>query len=118
GGLLGAVAGSRAVPIGAVGYLAGFCAGQLLTLALLLRGVARAIPPGADESARLGPAFSEYRLLALSALAYYLSIWADKLVVYLVMGGTAAAFYAAIAAVAWFSVSPAFAWIYATAETV
>src|SRR4029077_9948953 len=91
---------------------------QLLTLALLLRGVARAIPPGADESARLGPAFSEYRLLALSALADYLSIWADKLVVYLVMGGTAAAFYAAIAAVAWFSVIPAFAWIYVQVETV
>jgi uncharacterized membrane protein len=116
--LLGALALARAVPIGAVGYLGGFCAGQLLTLALLLRGVARTIPPGADETARLAPAFSEYRLLALSALAYYLSIWADKLVVYLVLGGTAAAFYAAIAAVAWFSVIPAFAWIYVQVETV
>ena len=46
-----------------------------------------------------------------------MSIWADKIVVYLVLGGTAAAFYAAIAAVAWFSVIPAFAWIYVQVET-
>ena len=46
-----------------------------------------------------------------------MSIWADKLVVYLVQGGDAAAFYAAIAAVAWFSVIPAFAWIYVQIET-
>ena len=39
---------------------------------------ARALPANADESARLWPAFVEYRLLALSAFAYYLSIWADK----------------------------------------
>jgi uncharacterized membrane protein len=116
--LLGALALARVFPaLGAAGYLYGFAAGQVLTLALLVRGVAASIPPGADESARLGPAFSEYRLLALSALAYYVSIWADKLVVYLVQGGTAAAFYAAIAAVAWFSVIPAFAWIYVQVET-
>ena len=36
---------------------------------------------------------------------------------YLVKGGDAAAFYAAIAAVAWFSVIPAFAWIYVQVET-
>jgi uncharacterized membrane protein len=88
-----------------------------LTLAVLVHGVARAVPGEADESARLWPAFTEYRILALSALAYYLSIWADKLVVYLVMGGDAAAFYAAIAALAWFSVIPAFAWIYVQVET-
>ena len=46
-----------------------------------------------------------------------MSIWADKVVVYLVTGGDAAAFYAAIAAVAWFSVIPAFAWIYVQVET-
>ena len=46
-----------------------------------------------------------------------MSIWADKIVVYLVRGGDAAAFYAAIAAVAWFSVIPAFAWIYVQVET-
>ena len=40
-----------------------------------------------------------------------------KVVVYLVQGGNAATFYAAIAAVAWFSVIPAFAWIYVQIET-
>jgi polysaccharide biosynthesis protein PelG len=86
-------------------------------LGMLVQGVARAVPGRADETAPLLPAFREYRLLALSALAYYLSIWADKIVVYLVMGGDAAAFYAAIAAIAWFSVIPAFAWIYVQIET-
>jgi uncharacterized membrane protein len=102
---------------GPAGYLYGFAAGQLATLTILVQGVARAVPGEADESARLAPAFREYRLLALSALAYYVSIWADKIVVYLVQGGTAATFYAAIAAVAWFSVIPAFAWIYVQIET-
>ncbi|HTB56437.1 MAG TPA: exopolysaccharide Pel transporter PelG [Polyangia bacterium] len=102
---------------GAAGYLYGFAAGQLATLAILVQGVARAVPGDADEAARLAPAFREYRLLALSALAYYVSIWADKIVVYLVQGGNAATFYAAIAAVAWFSVIPAFAWIYVQIET-
>ncbi len=102
---------------GPAGYLYGFAAGQLATLTILVQGVARAVPGEADESARLAPAFREYRLLAFSALAYYVSIWADKIVVYLVQGGTAATFYAAIAAVAWFSVIPAFAWIYVQIET-
>jgi len=102
---------------GPAGYLYGFAAGQLATLGMLVQGVARAVPGRADEAARLLPAFREYRLLAFSALAYYLSIWADKVVVYLVMGGDAAAFYAAIAAIAWFSVIPAFAWIYVQIET-
>ena len=103
--------------LGSAGYLYGFAVGQLATLAILVQGVARAVPGDADEAARLLPAFREYRLLALSALAYYVSIWADKIVVYLVQGGDAATFYAAIAAVAWFSVIPAFAWIYVQIET-
>jgi uncharacterized membrane protein len=115
--LLAALAAERAAPSGGAGYLFGFAAGQVVTLALLVRGVARALPPGADESARLFPAFVEYRLLAASAFAYYVSIWADKVVVYLVKGTDAAAFYAAISAVAWFSVIPAFAWIYVQVET-
>jgi uncharacterized membrane protein len=115
--LLGALALSNVPQLEDVGYLYGFTAGQLTTLVVLIHGVARAIPGRADETARLWPAFTEYRLLALSALAYYVSIWADKLIVYLVMGGDAAAFYAAIAAVAWFSVIPAFAWIYVQIET-
>src|SRR5262247_2284833 len=105
-GLVAALAIERAAPAGGAGYLFGFAAGQLVTLALLVRGVARALPAGADESARLYPAFVEYKLLALSAFAYYVSIWADKIVVYIVKGGDVAAFYAAIAAVAWFSVIP------------
>jgi uncharacterized membrane protein len=107
----------RLFHLAAVGYLYGFGAGQLVTLVILLQGVARAIPPDSDESARLLPAFSEYKLLAISALAYYLSIWTDKLVVYVVMGKLAAALYAAVSALAWFSVIPAFAWIYVQIET-
>jgi uncharacterized membrane protein len=115
--LFAALVVHRAAPAGGAGYLFGFAAGQLVTLAVLVRGVARALPPDTDEGARLWPAFVEYRLLAVSAFAYYISIWADKIVVYLVKGGDAAAFYAAIAAVAWFSVIPAFAWIYVQVET-
>ena len=115
--LVGAWALDHSFHLGVAGYLYGFAIGQLVTLAILVQGVARAVPGRADESASLLPAFREYRLLAFSALAYYVSIWADKLVVYLVMGGDAAAFYAAIAAVAWFSVIPAFAWIYVQIET-
>ncbi len=103
--------------LGAVGYIYGFASGQLLTLVILLHGVARAIPGESDERARLLPAFSEYKLLAASAFAYYVSIWADKLVVYLVVGAEAAALYAAVAALAWFSVIPAFGWIYVQIET-
>ena len=115
--LFAALVVERAAPAGGAGYLFGFAGGQLITLALLVRGVARALPGAVDDSARLWPAFIEYKLLALSAFAYYVSIWADKVVVYVVMGADAAAFYAAIAAVAWFSVIPAFAWIYVQVET-
>jgi uncharacterized membrane protein len=112
-----ALALDRWARLGAVGYLYGFGAGQLVTLVLLVYGVARAIPGRSDESARLAPAFREYKLLAASALVYYLSIWTDKLVVYAVSGGKAAAQYAAVAALAWFTVIPAFAWIYVQIET-
>jgi uncharacterized membrane protein len=115
--LVAALAVERAAPAGGAGYLFGFAIGQVVTLGLLVRGVARALPPTSDESARLFPAFVEYRLLAASAFAYYVSIWADKIVVYVAKGGDMAAFYAAIAAVAWFSVIPAFAWIYVQVET-
>ena len=47
-----------------------------------------------------------------------MSIWIDKVVVYIVMGHTAAALYAAVSALAWFSVIPAFGWIYVQIETV
>ncbi len=103
---------------GAAGYLFGFGLGQLVTLVILFHGVLRALPRESDESARLWPAFTEYKLLAASALAYYMSIWIDKVVVYIVMGHTAAALYAAVSALAWFSVIPAFGWIYVQIETV
>jgi uncharacterized membrane protein len=115
--LFGALVMDRWFGLGAVGYLYGFAAGQLLTLVILLHSVARAIPGEVDESARLWPAFKEYRLLAFSALAYYMAIWSDKLVVYLVVGAEAAALYAAVAALGWFSVIPAFGWIYVQIET-
>lgn len=115
--LLGALALERWYGLGAVGYVYGFGAGQLVTLVILLHGVARAIPAQVDESARLWPAFIEYKLLAFSALAYYMAIWTDKLVVYVVVGEEAAALYAAVAALAWFSVIPAFGWIYVQIET-
>src|SRR5262249_16903744 len=74
--LFAALVVERAAPANGAGYLFGFAAGQLVTLALLVRGVARALPGAVDESARLWPAFIEYKLLALSAFAYYVSIWA------------------------------------------
>jgi uncharacterized membrane protein len=115
--LMAALAFDRLLHLGSVGYLYGFAAGQLLTLGVLVQGVARVLPGVADENARLVPAFREYKLLAASAFAYYMSIWTDKLVVYAVAGRDAAAQYAAVAAIAWFSVIPAFAWIYVQIET-
>ena len=116
-GLVGSLWLYHGLGLGAFGYLLGFAAGQLVTLVLLLQGIARAIPEDADEGARLLPAFGEYRLLALSALVYYLSIWTDKALVWLLAGRDAASLYAAIAAIAWFSVIPAFGWIYVQIET-
>ena len=53
--LIAALAVERAAPAGGAGYLFGFAAGQLVTLALLVRGVARALPAATDESAQLLP---------------------------------------------------------------
>jgi uncharacterized membrane protein len=108
----------RALGLGALGYLVGFTAGQLTTLILILRGVAGAIPRRGDESARLWPAFLEYRLLAISSLVYYVSIWTDKAMVWLLAGPGAASQHSSVAAIAWFSVIPAFSWIYVEIETV
>ena len=92
-------------------------AGQLFTLALLVRGVARAIPPGADESARLVARVRRVpaaRAVGVRLLRVDLGGQDRRLPG---EGGDVAAFYAAIAAVAWFSVIPAFAWIYVQVET-
>jgi uncharacterized membrane protein len=116
--ILAALLGSRGLGLGALGYLSGYSAGQLVTLAVLLRGVAAALPPEVDEKARLGPAFAEYWLLAISSLVYYLSIWTDKIVMWLLRGRDAAELYSGLSAIAWFSVIPAFGWIYVNIETV
>ncbi len=76
--------------LGAAGNLWGFCAGQVLTLALLLTGTLRALPPEEDTSARILPAFGRYRLLALAALFFHAGIWLDKIVAYFLAGGDSA----------------------------
>ena len=115
--IVAALVASRAFDMGALGYLYGYAAGQLVTLALLLHGVAVALPPEVDEEARLAPAFAEYWLLALSSLVYYLSIWTDKIVVWALLGRDTAELYSGLSAIAWFSVIPAFGWIYVNVET-
>jgi polysaccharide biosynthesis protein PelG len=107
----------RGLDLGAVGYLSGFAVGQLVTLLVLLHGIARAIPSEGDEKARLLPAFSEYWLLALSSFVYYVSIWTDKALVWILAGREAASQYSAVSAIAWFSVVPTFGWIYVQIET-
>jgi len=103
--------------LGVASYLYGFGLGQLVTLVWLLVGVARVLPAVADENARLLPAFVDYKLLAFSAFAYHLSIWADKPILWWLGGRPLAALYTTSAAVAWFSVIPAFAWIFVQVET-
>lgn len=122
-GVAGALALERAAGLGARGFLYGFAAGQAVTLTSMLIGVLRALPDAGDAGdaeprARVGPAFRRYRLLAAAALLFQLSVWADKLVIWLLAGGARAAIYAGVAALAWFSVIPAFAWIYVELETV
>jgi uncharacterized membrane protein len=116
--IFGALALARGAGYGAVGYLGGFAAGQLVSLALLARGTFRALPASEDDGARLGPAFRTYWMLAASALVYHAAIWADKLAVWAVAGGRIAQDYTTAAAFAWFSAIPAFAWIYVQIETV
>jgi uncharacterized membrane protein len=115
--ILAALVASRGLGLGALGYLYGYAVGQLLTLALLLHSVAAALPPEVDEGARLAPAFREYWLLALSSLVYYLSIWTDKIILWALRGRDAAELYSGLSAIAWFSVIPAFGWIYVHIET-
>ncbi|HVV16480.1 MAG TPA: exopolysaccharide Pel transporter PelG [Polyangia bacterium] len=108
----------RGLGLGALGYLIGFTVGQVVTLVIIFRGVAGAIPRDGDEQARIRPAFSEYWLLAISSLVYYLSIWTDKVVIWALAGPAAASQHSSVAAIAWFSVVPAFGWVYVQIETV
>ncbi len=113
-----ALALDRGAGLGGTGYLGGFAAGQLVALVFLLRGTFRSLPAIEDETARIGPAFRTYWMLAASALTYHVAIWVDKLAVWIVAGGKSAAIYTTAAAFAWISVIPAFAWIYVQVETV
>jgi polysaccharide biosynthesis protein PelG len=116
--VLSALLLARPELLGSSGYLYGFGTGQIVTFALLLRGTLRALPAAEAEEARIGPAFATYWMLALAALAFHTGIWIDKVVVYLLAGGRAAAIYAATAAVAWLSVVPACAYLFVTVETI
>lgn len=104
--------------LGTVGYLYGYGAGQLVTLALLLWGTLRVLPEEEHDDASFLQAFRDYWLLAAAALAFHAGLWIDKLVVYLIAGGDVASIYAATAALAWLSVIPAAAYLFVHIETV
>ena len=110
--LLVAVAG-----LGVSGYLFGLISGQVLTLAILLVGIFRALPDEADERARLLPAFRDYAALAGAGLAFNASLWVDKLVAWCLVGGETAALHAGASSTAWFSTIPCLAWIFVEVET-
>lgn len=117
--ILGAVALERGAGLGARGCLYGFAIGQAVTTLGMFFGVLRALPASEEPSppAALAAAFREYRLLAIAAFALQLAVWADKLVLWLLAGSGRAAVYTSASALAWFSVIPAFAWIYVEIET-
>ena len=113
----GALLLSRVAGLDQAGHLLGFLFGQFVTLAILLVGTFRALPPAEDEHASVGKAFGDYWLLAVSALAFQGGLWIDKLIVWQTAGGLAASSYAAAAAVAWLSVVPACAYLFVQVET-
>jgi len=118
--IAGVLALDRATALGARGFLYGFAAGQAVTMASMLIGVLRALPEIEEVAPRRCPwsAFREHRLLAASAFLFQLSLWTDKLMMWLLAGAARAMIYASAAALAWFSVIPAFAWSYVEVETV
>ena len=109
---------ARPDALGAVGYLYGYGAGQLVTMACLLWGTMRALPDEEDETASILPAFIDYWLLAAAAFAFHAGLWIDKLVVFVLADAHVASSYAATAAVAWLSVVPACAYLFVAVETV
>jgi uncharacterized membrane protein len=115
--VVAAVAFARIDGVGAAGYLYGFWLGQLVTLAVLLRGTLRALPEREDETAALGPAFARYPLLGAAALMLQAGIWVDKLVIYVRHDGAYASAYAALAALAWLTVVPATGYLFLQVET-
>ncbi len=115
---LGVLVLSHPQMLGSLGYLYGYGMGQVVTLGLLLVGTLGALPVEEDEDASMLPAFRAYWLLAAAALAFHAGLWVDKLVVFLLAGGTIASTYAAAAALAWLSVIPACAYLFVVIETV
>ena len=117
--LLAALGLERAAGFGARGYLAGFTLGQGVALSGMLVQILRSLPAEEARVPRgsLRRAFREYRLLALSALAIYAAVWIDKLATFALRGSAAATLLASAAALAWFTLIPAFAWIYLQVET-
>jgi uncharacterized membrane protein len=115
--VLAAVALPKVFELGQAGQLIGFGLGQAITLALLLVGTLRALPAEEDDGASIAPAFRDYWLLALSALAFHGGLWVDKLVVWINHGGQEASSYAAAAAIAWLSVVPACGFLFVQVET-
>jgi uncharacterized membrane protein len=113
----GALLLSHVAGLGQAGHLLGFLFGQFLTMLVLLFGTFRALPPEEDDNASVGRAFTDYWLLAVSALAFQGGLWIDKLLVWRMDGGLAASSYAAAAAVAWLSVVPACAYLFVQVET-
>ena len=107
----------KPLELGPIGYLLGFGAGQVVTLAVLLWGTLRALPKEEDTSASLFEAAGEYVTLAIAALAFNAGLWVDKLVVLVIGGGDLASQYAALAAVAWLSIVPACAYLFVVVET-
>ena len=103
--------------LGVPGYLAGLLAGQTLTLAILLAGIFDALPPEADERARLLPAFRDYAALAGAGLAFNASLWIDKLVAICMLDARTAELHSGASTVAWFSTVPCLAWIFVEVET-
>jgi uncharacterized membrane protein len=115
--VLAALALSRLTALGQAGHLIGFALGQTITLAILLVGTLRALPPAEDDRASIAPALRDYWLLAVSAFAFQGGLWIDKLIVWAQHGGLAASSYAAAAAIAWLSVVPACAFLFVQVET-
>lgn len=98
-GTVASIAGSfvleRAGHLGARGCLHGFVAGQAVAIIGMLVGVLRALPAVEEPTCHppLWTAIREYRLLGLSAFAFYLSVWADKLAIWLLAGRDRASIY-------------------------
>lgn len=117
--VLAALALERAAGLGARGYLIGFTFGQGVALVCMLLQILRSLPASESTVPRgaLRGALREYRLLAISAVAVQAAVWIDKVVVWCLRGPKEASTLASATALAWFTVIPAFAWIYVQIET-